>query len=207
MAAAGRRRTQAERSDETCAKLARAAFEIVAEKGHSAFRTAMVAARAGVSQGALVYHFPTKDDLTLAAFEYALGMADADSKSLLAAIPPGEDPVPHLLRDLRDFFLGPYYWVTLDIAMDGSKSAGLKDEIRRIAGLYRGGIYQTWIVALTQAGWAVADAEEIVRLASATMGGLGMRATWEDVTPHIPGAVARLRQIIMATWPPPPGFA
>ncbi|WP_157696961.1 TetR/AcrR family transcriptional regulator [Leifsonia sp. 21MFCrub1.1] len=47
--------------------IAEAALEIVLEKGHRSLITAEVAQRAGLSEPGVLYHFPTKDDLLLAA--------------------------------------------------------------------------------------------------------------------------------------------
>lgn len=47
--------------------IAEAALEIVLEKGHRALITADVAQRAGLSEPGVLYHYPTKDDLLLAA--------------------------------------------------------------------------------------------------------------------------------------------
>lgn len=201
------RRTQAQRSEEMRAKLAKAAFEVVAEKGHSAFRTAAVAARAGVSQGAQVHHFATKDNITLAALEYAFAEASESSARRLAAVPPRANPLPHLLADLREFFLGPHYWVALDIAIDGSKNDGVAREIRRIAGSYRGAVYASWTRMLVDAGWSKDDSAEIVRIAASMLGGIGMRSLWEDVTSYVESAIARMEQMIMNTWPVPPAIA
>lgn len=44
-----------------------AALELVLEKGHRALLMSEVAQRAGLSEPGVIYHFPTKDDLLLAA--------------------------------------------------------------------------------------------------------------------------------------------
>jgi AcrR family transcriptional regulator len=189
------------------AKLAKAAFDVMAEKGHSAFRTAAVAAQAGVSEGAQVHHFATKTGLTLAALEYAFAQASDASADRLASIPAGANPLPYLLADLREFFLGKQYWVALDIAIDGSKTEGLAEDVRRIAGSYRGRVYRNWIAMMVDAGWSEDDSTEIVRMAASLMGGLGMRSLWEDVDPHLPKAIARMEQMILNTWPVPQDIA
>lgn len=61
-----------------------AAVEILAEEGLSGASTAAVARRAGVSQGALFRHFPTKPDLLGAANARVL---DALFAEFLAALP------------------------------------------------------------------------------------------------------------------------
>ena len=51
------RRTQQQRREETRAKLIDAAFEIIRDKGASSFTTAEVAEAAGLTRGAIQYHF------------------------------------------------------------------------------------------------------------------------------------------------------
>ena len=68
------------------ARLAKAAFEVIAERGHAALRTAAVSERAGVSQGALLHHFPNKDAVTTAAIGYALQRAADRSEKRLARV-------------------------------------------------------------------------------------------------------------------------
>lgn len=51
------------------AAVARAALDIVMEKGHSRLTTAEVAVRAGMSERAMLYHFPTRDHVLIAALE------------------------------------------------------------------------------------------------------------------------------------------
>ena len=70
----GRTRGQGAKTPERRAAIARAALDIVTEVGHRALTTAEVAARAGLSERAMLYHFPTRDHLLVAALE----LADAD---------------------------------------------------------------------------------------------------------------------------------
>ncbi|TLM83559.1 TetR/AcrR family transcriptional regulator [Pseudarthrobacter sp. NamE2] len=80
--------------------VARAALEIVLEKGHRAITTAEVASRAGMSETAMLYHFPTRDHILVAAME----LADSDSRTVLtdqflgSEAQQGEWPPPELAR-------------------------------------------------------------------------------------------------------------
>jgi len=59
------RRTQAERSDETRARLLEATIRCLHRHGYAATTTLSVAEAAGVSRGAMLHQFPTKVDLML----------------------------------------------------------------------------------------------------------------------------------------------
>ncbi len=52
------------------AQIAQAAYEIVMEVGHAALTTAAVAERAGISERTMLYHFPSRDRLLVAAIEH-----------------------------------------------------------------------------------------------------------------------------------------
>ena len=64
------RRTQAQRRQGTIAALLDATVRCLAERGYAATSTAAVCAEAGVSQGALFRHFPTRQALLVATAEH-----------------------------------------------------------------------------------------------------------------------------------------
>lgn len=198
-----KRRTQAERSEEMRSRLAKSAFEVIADRGHSAFRTAAVAAHAGVSQGAQVHHFATKDGLTLAALDYGFADASARSAGRLAAVSSKDDPIPSLIQDFRDFFMSRNFWVALDITIDGSKNPNIAPAIRSTVAAYRAPLYARWVDVLIKAGWSPADSEEIVRTTSALLAGIGMRSLWEDVGVYLDATIKRIETIIRTNWPKP----
>lgn len=65
----GARRTQEERSAETQQALLDATVDCLLELGYARTTTRVVAERAGVSRGAQTHHYPTRDDLVVAAVE------------------------------------------------------------------------------------------------------------------------------------------
>ncbi len=175
------RRTQAERSEETRQRVAKAAYEVIAERGHSAFRTAAVIAQAGVSQGAMLHHYPTKESLTLAAIHYALNL-DRD-KSLKRANRTGEDApatLQAMAQDFRAFFIGNQFWVSLDITMDAAKDASVAPEIRAIVADARKPVYDLWAQALMRCGWDSRRAQHAVTSTAALISGFAIRTLWND---------------------------
>ena len=65
-----KRRTQAQRTRETRTRILDAAVEVLRKKGYAHFRTADVAKAAGVSRGAQLHHFKTKEKLVYATMEH-----------------------------------------------------------------------------------------------------------------------------------------
>lgn len=65
-----KRRTQQERSESTRVALLDATIDCLIERGYGGTTTVEVAARAGVSRGAQVHHFPSKADLVTNAIAH-----------------------------------------------------------------------------------------------------------------------------------------
>jgi AcrR family transcriptional regulator len=177
------RRTQAERSGEMRERLAKAAYDVIAERGHSAFRTAPVLTHAAVSQGAMLHHFPTKESLTLAAIDHALNLGSEATRARIDAA--GRDVraiLQAMAEDFQDFFMGNRFWVSLDITMDAAKDATVAPAIREIVAQARRPVYQQWESALTRAGWDAARAGEVVAMTAALISGYAIRSLWTDDT-------------------------
>ncbi len=163
------------------ARLSQAAYEIIAERGHSAFRTAMVAARVGVSQGALLHHFPTKDAVTLAAVNRALEKAQFATNERLARKADNlKAALTSMIEDFRGFFGSDSFWVALDITMDASKNKRVASAIRRIVANQRRPVYARWTERLVALGWPQWRAEAAVRMSGALVTGLAIRTLWSD---------------------------
>lgn len=81
---------QQARAVATRARLVDAAFSSLVEEGLRGATTAAVATRAGVSQGALFKHFPTKIDLLAAATERALASLVEAFRAALPKRAPAE---------------------------------------------------------------------------------------------------------------------
>ena len=109
------RRTQEERSAETRARLLDATVESLIEVGYAHTTTTAVCARAGLSRGAQLHHFPTKSELVIAAVAH-LTMRRAkevrEEGNLLADI---EDRTEAALELIWTSFSGPLFYAALEL--------------------------------------------------------------------------------------------
>lgn len=195
------RRTQVERSEDMQKRLAKAAFEVIRDKGHSAFRTALVAAYAGVSQGAQVHHFATKDGLVLAALEHAFAQAEARSMERAARVRTPAEALAALVDDFKLFFLGDEFWVGLDITLAASKTKALSHSVIAVVTEHRAPVYERWAQVLSDVGWTRREAEEIVTMTAALLAGLSMRGLWTDISPLLKPTMQRWIAMARKQWP------
>lgn len=107
-----------ERGLATRAALLDAALECLVEHGYSATTTTMVAARAGVSRGAQLHHFPTKAELLTASVNHLLERRTAEFRKAFADAEPGADRLDTAIDLLWSMFEGPTFvaWAELWVA-------------------------------------------------------------------------------------------
>jgi AcrR family transcriptional regulator len=94
------RRTQAERREQTRAKLLDATIQSVLEVGYAGTTTRRVAELAGVSQGAQSHHFPRRVDLVGAAVEELATRRVAELRELAGDLPAAPNQKVAALLDL-----------------------------------------------------------------------------------------------------------
>lgn len=175
------RRTQAERSETMRARLATAAYEAVAEGGLKALRLRAVAEGAGVSQGALLHHFPDKSALILAAIEQALTLARNDSAAWLDKVASSREAVLRaMLAEFRAFFFSDRFWVAMGITIEASNDEDLFAIVRSSVSSLRTPIYAAWAEQLIGQGWQAEDAARDVRSGAALVSGAAIHRFWAD---------------------------
>jgi AcrR family transcriptional regulator len=95
------------RSIATRRRLLDAAIACLVEHGYASTTTAGVSSLAGVSQGALFKHFPTKAALLVATVEYLFGELISDFRRAFDSAADEEDPIGGALRLLDRTFREP----------------------------------------------------------------------------------------------------
>jgi AcrR family transcriptional regulator len=82
--------SKARRSAATKARLLDATIDCLVELGWSGTSTTEIVRRAGVSRGAQVHHYPTKEDLVLAAMEHLLMRRTEEFRDVFSKLPPAK---------------------------------------------------------------------------------------------------------------------
>jgi AcrR family transcriptional regulator len=101
------RRTQAERSASTRARLIEAAIEALHQVGYAATSTTLVADRAKVSRGAMLHHFPTKVALMTAVVRATYEADIAAYEAVTAGIADVEARFPAVIAAAGQRFRTP----------------------------------------------------------------------------------------------------
>lgn len=189
---------QAERSARMQRRLAQAAYEVIRDGGYVNFRTAAVARAAGVSQGAQLHHFPTKNSLAEAAIEYAWSQSTEDSLARIRAFDGGDDILAALMADSQAFFFSDYFRVALDILMAGGNDLALRDALVASTLSHRSRVERLWLEKLVEQGWKLPDAEDVLALSMSVARGFAVRALVEPGRERFERLCARWVAILRA---------
>jgi AcrR family transcriptional regulator len=138
-AAAGRR-TRSERTADSRLLILDAAVTCLVEDGYAGASTLAVQARAGVSRGRLLHHFPSRAQLLVAAAEHLsttlLDDARRQAAKLMADQPPGPERVDRAIDLMWATFQEPPFWAAMELwtaaRTDSELKAALRSEERRL---------------------------------------------------------------------------
>jgi AcrR family transcriptional regulator len=134
------RRTQAERRARTSGRLLDAAVECLVDRGYPATTTAEVSRRAGVSQGALFKHYPTKAAVLVAAVESLYARLREDFRRDLTEAERRRDRTRAALELLAGVFARPEVTASLELHMAARTDAELRAAFEPVAAEHHGRI-------------------------------------------------------------------
>ena len=174
-----KRRTQAERRQGTRTRILDAAVEVLRKNGYAHFRTADVAKAAGVSRGAQLHHFATKEKLVYATMEHVFQNVLETSRQRARALKRGEDPLEHMIADAREFFFSTPFFISLDIATS-INNARFRNRLMAMVRDARLPAEQAWRQALVAGGMPDREADDLLWLTLALVCGLAVRMLWQN---------------------------
>lgn len=96
-------------------RLMEATVELLVEKGFSGTTTTLVSERAGVSRGAQLHHFPTKNDLVVAAVSHLTEIRGQELAAAAAQLPRGKNRTRAVVEMLGDHFASPVFTAALEL--------------------------------------------------------------------------------------------
>jgi AcrR family transcriptional regulator len=128
------RRTQRERSAAMRSRLLDSAADCLFELGFSGTTTIVVAARAGVSRGAQLHHFPTKERLVTEAVRHLLAKRLAEFREAFAELPDGVDKPAAAIEILWRKLSGRTFYAWLELVVAARTDSALQVAMAEIAG-------------------------------------------------------------------------
>ncbi len=164
---------QREKSEAMRLRVCEAAVSQLAREGFHGASIVKVARRAGVSQGALQHHYPSKDDLIVALAGYLLGRSVrwfARARAELAVSPDAFAEI--VRRSWRDQFKSEDFAALLEILVAARTDPALKRRITPALTRWRDGIDAELAELLPVTMRSAAELDAILSISRAMMTGL-----------------------------------
>lgn len=121
------RSTKAEQGAATRVRLLDATIDCLVELGWAGTSTTEVVRRAGVSRGAQVHHYPSKDDLVLAAIEHLLARRLEEYAAAFDQLPAERRTLAEGFELLWAQCFGPSFDAWLELAIAARRSPALHE--------------------------------------------------------------------------------
>jgi AcrR family transcriptional regulator len=137
---AGSRRTQEQRSAETRARLLDATIDCLVQYGYNGTTTPRVAQMAGVTRGAQVHHFGSKNDLVIAALQHLAAKRAAAVVTNVGDLTETEDPIAEVLDLLWEIHQGPMFIAAVELWVAGRTDPALGREVAKFESIVAGNL-------------------------------------------------------------------
>src|SRR5689334_10614820 len=96
-------------------RLLEATIQCLVEHGFSGTSTTLVSQLAGVSRGAQLHHFPTKNDLVVAAVRHLAAQRATEFAVAERNLPEGEGRTRAVLDALAEYVTSPFFTAALEL--------------------------------------------------------------------------------------------
>lgn len=182
---------QEERTRAMRQRLLEATVECLVERGWSGTSTTLVSQRAGVSRGAQLHHFPTKNDLVLAAVAHLSEVRGLELRAAAERLPRGRRRTRAVLDMLAEHFTSPVFAAALELWVAARTDAELHAAVAPLEQRVGRDTHRIAVEALG-VDEARPGVRELVQATLDLVRGLGLAATLTDDTDR--------RRRILATW-------
>ncbi len=176
----GQRRTQAERSAETQLKILDTTLDCLMDQGLRDTSTVDVARRAGVSRGALLHHYPSKDLLLQEALRHLLTREVAEIEAMAADIERGRVDFDHFLRTLWEHFSGRLFMITLEFLTAARTDPKTRQVLATEALAFNASLDRIWEQLMLNSALAPRERRLALNVTLCFLRGMGTQTVWRD---------------------------
>lgn len=134
------RRTQAERSAAMRMRILDATVECLVSHGYAGTSTHRVVELAGVTRGAQVHHFRSKEDLVVAAIEHLAEQRTQAAIRDVGRVTSTRDPISTALDYLWESHQGPIFVATVELWIAARTDPVLAEQVERVEPIVNGAL-------------------------------------------------------------------
>jgi AcrR family transcriptional regulator len=174
------RRTQQERSAETRARLLDATVESLIDVGYSRTTTTAVCARAGLSRGAQLHHFPTKSELVIAALAHLAARRHEELRAEARHLAVRDDRIAAVLDLVWRSFSGPLFYAALELWVAARTDPELHESLYRFERGVGRAMAQLWQELAGVDSGHVSHFDDVLELTFYVIRGMALQKVLKD---------------------------
>jgi AcrR family transcriptional regulator len=192
-----KRRTQAERSEATRGQLIEAAISCLSELGYLEATVGVVAARAGVSRGAVQHHFGSRNDLLVAVVD-DLGIALSRLKEISNRLPVAER-VGKSIDQTWELLRSPHFRAVAQIWLAMRSDTDILADIKAKVARIERELDRQWLAMFSDIELPSEQIALVRHIALATLRGLSLRNIYRQEQSASAKEIEMLKAMIATT--------
>lgn len=196
-------RQQQSRSVQTRERLIAATLDQILEVGYHTATTHEIAARASVSRGALLHHFPMRADIILAAMEALLEDGTRQIKAIAADLQNGKVTLDDFVEFLWQLFSGRFFYLSLEMITEARNDSDLRHRMIPVVKRFHAALDGIWTQFCDPQSRTPHQARIILNLTVCLVRGMGVQTVLRPEPDYyrelIDAWKALLPQVIMGT--------
>ena len=170
-----KRRTQEQRSHETRLRLIEATLDALYERGYARVTISEIAARAGVSRGALMHHYATKEDLVTTAVEKLLEDATSQIRGFLDKVQSGQLTLDAFLDRLWQMYSGRLIFITIEHITEARHNEPLRASLVPVVRRFHAALDMAWREFFRATPLPRGEAEILLNATTCMFRGMGIQ--------------------------------
>jgi len=174
------RRTQAERSFTTQQKILDTTLDLLMEQGLRDTSTVDVARRSGVSRGALLHHYPSKDVLLKEAMRHLLTREVVEIERMAGDIELKKVDFDTFLQTLWEHFSGRLFMITLEFLTAARTDPTMREVLREVALEFNASLDRIWERLMLNSGLPPEERRLALNVTLCFLRGMGTQTVWRD---------------------------
>lgn len=170
-----RRNKNAIRSARTRERVLRAAIDCIYERGLQNTSTVDITERAGISRGAMLHHYPSREDLLCAAYEVLLEEEVGKLREAAGGYTKSQLTVEEFIDQLWSRFSLRSFSVTLDYLTAARTDPGLMKRVKQARKQYDEALAEIWSRFFADCGLGERDIELQLKLTVSLFRGMSLQ--------------------------------
>ncbi|SHF98437.1 transcriptional regulator, TetR family [Kaistia soli DSM 19436] len=173
-------RTQEERTAATRARLIEATLDLLLSKGYAGTSAVDIAARAGLTRGALAHHFAGKDELVVEAFDKHLTMVTSDIRTYAGLVQSGSLSLSDFIDRVWIIFSGRFFMLTLEEVTAARHNDYLRVRLEKRTRAFHENLDAIWRHFFAGTGLGALEIEVMLNATLCLLRGMGVQTVLRD---------------------------